>query len=73
MSSITISIPELLVIGLCLTVSACASDGYDSNNAAAAMMMLGAGAQNYGAARASYQPVQRSTYCYPVGRGFQCN
>ena len=75
MSIFRVSPLKLLVIGLCLALAGCGSDdGYDSGRAAAALMILGAGAQNYGAARAAaYQPVQTSAYCYPVGRGFQCN
>lgn len=75
MSILRVSLMKLLVIGLCLALAGCNSyDGYDSGRAAAALMILGAGAQNYSAARAAaYQPVQQSTYCYPVGYGFRCN
>ncbi len=54
--------------------SACSSQPYDPDRTAAALMILGGGMQNYGAARAAaYQAVYQSTYCYPVGRGYTCN
>lgn len=62
-----------VVIWLALASAACSTGGYDSNQATAAALMLGAGMQNYGVARAAYHPVyQNSTYCYPVGRGISC-
>lgn len=62
----------LICLVIAAALSGCSQQQYDPNRAAMAAMMLGAGLQNYGTARASYQPVYQTTSCYPVGRGFQC-
>lgn len=64
---------KLLVFPLIVAIlSACSAQPYDPDRTAAALMVLGGGMQNYGAARASYQPAYQSTFCYPVGRGMSC-
>lgn len=69
-------IPHIAKLVTCVmavaALSACSAQPYDSDRTAAALMILGGGMQNYGTARASYQPAYQSTFCYPVGRGMSC-
>lgn len=69
-------IPHIAKLVTCVmavaALSACSAQPYDPDQTAAALMVLGGGMQNYGAARASYQPAYQSTFCYPVGRGMSC-
>lgn len=61
-------------IGL-LIISGCSASDWstDPDRTAAALAILGGGMQNYGAQRASYQPVyQPAVLCQPVGRTVMC-